>query len=82
MFDSWKNASPSKRSLGAANLDAGKVLIGRSRLDLVENLGSDANEMTVPLNQLGYDLSGIDGFRWMITKLDNESVIDAYLKRR
>jgi len=82
IFDSWRNASPSERCLGAADLVAGKALIGRSRLDLVENLGSAASQMTVPPNQLGYDVSGIDGFRWMIIKLDNESVVDAYLKGR
>jgi hypothetical protein len=82
IFDSWRNASPSKRSLGAADLVAGKVLIGRSRLELVENLGSAASEMTVPPNQLGYDVSGFDGFRWIIIKLDNETVVDAYVTAR
>ncbi len=80
IFDSWRNASPSKRSLTAADLVAGKALIGRSRLELVENLGSAASEMTVPPNQLGYDVSGFDGFRWIIVKLDKESVVDAYIK--
>ncbi len=82
IFDSWRNSSPSTRCLGAADLVAGKVLLGRSRLDLVENLGSASSAMTVPPNQLGYDISGLDGARWLIVRLSNESVIDAYIKGR
>lgn len=80
IFDSWRNASPSTRCLGAADLVAGKILLGRSRLDLVENLGSASSAMTVPPNQLGYDVSGLEGPRWIIIKLDNEAVVDAFVK--
>ena len=82
ILESWRSDSPEKRCTAAADLVAGKALIGRSRLELIENLGSAASAMSVPPNQVAYDISGMAPNRWLIIKLANEQVVDAYIKGR